>query len=466
MLAELGRGGMGRVLLASGPDGRLVAVKQVLSGIVEDEGFRARFAREVSASRTVSGAYTAAVVDADPHAAVPWLASVFVVGPSLKEALEATGPLPEQAALRLAAGLATALAGIHAAGVVHRDLKPANVLLAEDGPRVVDFGIARAADADGGRGDLTRTGWLVGSPGFASPEQAEGGELGPASDVFSLGIVLAVARSGVSPFAGSSTLQTLNNVVSGEPDLAKVPGRLRPIVAACLAKDPAARPTPARILELVGSLAPSVRPWPEAVHGMITAQRERVTALVSPGAETVVQTTQPQPVAWNAPPGGRPRMAVPQGAGASFPQRPRANAPAAAIAGSLGLATAAMQVWFAIVNIQLGGPPSEWMGLTWTNILGGFAAALCLAATAALIFARMPAGAWTLCGLSALLFVAVFVSPLLRGETFAHQLHFVFSFHKANGTAVGLTVIGCLLTTTTAAVAARLRSPTQSPRGS
>ncbi|MFD8500206.1 serine/threonine-protein kinase [Amycolatopsis sp. NPDC059657] len=366
VLGELGRGGMGRVLLASGQDGRLVAVKQVLTEALADEGFRARFAREVAASRKVSGAYTAAVVAADPQAAVPWLASVFVPGPSLREALEAAGPLPEESVLRLAAGLATALGGIHEAGLVHRDLKPSNVLLTDDGPRVVDFGIARAAE--GGRGELTRTGWLVGTPGFASPEQAEGGELGPASDVFSLGSVLAAACSGASPFAGSSTLRTLNNVVSNQPDLTEVPGRLRPIIAQCLAKDPAARPTPARILEMVGSLAPSVRPWPAAVHGMITAQRDRVAALVAAPARlgaadgdawpTVVQPTRPRPAPpapWPAPPSAGREPNYPQdglaspggavggpvwGGAGSFTRRPMANAAASAIAGSLGLVTA------------------------------------------------------------------------------------------------------------------------------
>lgn len=494
VLAELGRGGMGRVLLASGPDGRLVAVKQVLAEALADEGFRARFTREVAASRTVSGAYTAAVVDADPQAAAPWLASVFVPGPSLREALDVCGPLPEESALRLAAGLATALAGIHQAGLVHRDLKPSNVLLTEDGPRVVDFGIARAADADGGRGELTRTGWLVGSPGFASPEQAEGGELGPASDVFSLGSVLAAACSGASPFAGSSTLRTLNNVVSGEPDLSVVPGRLRPIVAACLAKDPAARPAPAQVVEMIGALAPSVRPWPDAVHAMITAQRHQVAALVTDTAQlggaggddgpTVVQPTRlrPAPLApgqvppsagWGpnyprdglASQGGPPRTVVGGPAprrGAGFvTRRPMANAAAAAIAGALGLATAGMQVWFAMDSIEVSGPLDEWSSLAWSNVIGGFIAAVGLLVTAAFTFARMIGGAWTLCVLCALLVAAVFVSPLARGADFGAQLDWAFGFHKANGVATGLTVIGGFLTAIAAAIAASVRS---SPR--
>lgn len=171
LLAELGSGGMGRVLLGAGPDGRLVAVKQVHARFADDDGFRARFRREVAASRKVSGAYTAAVMDADAEAPTPWLASVFVAGPSLGAAVEALGTLPEETVRRLAAGLVTALAEIHRAGLIHRDLKPDNVLLAEGGVRVIDFGIARAAER-GTDTRLTQTGWMIGSPASMSPEQA------------------------------------------------------------------------------------------------------------------------------------------------------------------------------------------------------------------------------------------------------------------------------------------------------
>jgi hypothetical protein len=282
VLGKLGEGGMGRVWLGCGPDGRLVAVKQVHAQFAMDPGFRARFRREVDASRAVSGAYTASVVDADPEAEVPWLASVFVPGPSLRQTLDSAGPLPEEAVLRLAAGLAAGLADIHRAGLVHRDVKPSNVLLAPDGPRVIDFGIARAADGEGGRGQLTRSGWLVGSPGFVSPEQAEGRELAPASDVFSLGSVLAAACAGNSPFAGSSTVRTLSNIVQGEPDLGRVPGRLLLIVQACLAKDPAARPTPAEVLAMAGPQPPAAEPWPEAVRQQIAVQRDWLAWLSGP----------------------------------------------------------------------------------------------------------------------------------------------------------------------------------------
>jgi eukaryotic-like serine/threonine-protein kinase len=287
LIAELGRGGMGRVLLGAGPDGRLVAVKQVRTPFVEDEGFVARFRREVAVSRKVSGAYTAAVIDADVAGPVPWLASVYVPGPSLQQAVDMAGTLPEQSVLRLAAGLAAALVEIHVAGLVHRDLKPSNVLLAADGPRVIDFGIARAVDGEGT--ELTHSGWLIGSPGFMSPEQAEGHELTAASDVFSLGSVLVMACSGASPFAGSSTPRTLYNVVHTEPDLGAVPAEVRRIAELCLAKDPAARPTPAELLAVIGGLEPSATPWPAAVHRLIELQQAEVVRLLEqrPAADLI-----------------------------------------------------------------------------------------------------------------------------------------------------------------------------------
>ncbi|CAM5651189.1 Serine/threonine-protein kinase PknD [Streptomyces alboniger] len=277
-IAELGRGGMGRVLLSSAPDGRLVALKQVHPQLVADDGFRARFRREVAASRKVSGAHTSAVVDADADAAEPWLTSEFVPGPSLQEAVTAVGALPEASVLRMAAGLAAALTDIHRAGLVHRDLKPSNVLLADDGPRVIDFGIARAADSADGT-ELTHSGWLVGSPGFMSPEQAKGLPPGPAGDVFSLGAVLFMACTGRGPFTGPGMPQTLYNVVHTEPDLSGLPATVRPLVARCLAKDPEERPTPAQLLADVARVAPSTRPWPTEVHELIAAQQTEIARL-------------------------------------------------------------------------------------------------------------------------------------------------------------------------------------------
>ena len=182
---RLGSGGMGRVYLGRSPGGRNVAIKVIRSDLAESPDFRARFAREVSAARKVSGIFTAPVVDADLEGPVPWLATAYVAGPSLADAVADRGPMPAALVLRLAAGLAEGLAAIHSVGVVHRDLKPANVLLAEDGPRLIDFGISRSMETSA----LTRTGMVVGSPGFMSPEQAEGRDIGPPSDIFSLGAV-------------------------------------------------------------------------------------------------------------------------------------------------------------------------------------------------------------------------------------------------------------------------------------
>lgn len=277
-IAELGRGGMGRVLLSSAPDGRLVALKQVGAQFVEDEGFRARFRREVEASRKVSGAYTSAIIDADADAPEPWLTSVFVPGPSLQQAVTAVGALPEESVLRMTAGLTSALNDIHRVGLVHRDLKPSNVLLADDGPRVIDFGIARAADSDG-KSELTTAGWLVGSPGFMSPEQAEGAALDSASDIFSLGTVLVMACTGACPFTGPSLPQTLYNVVHTHPDLSGLPAKVRPIAARCLAKDPADRPSAAELRDSLGTLAPAPRPWPLEIHELIAEQQAEIARL-------------------------------------------------------------------------------------------------------------------------------------------------------------------------------------------
>ncbi|MFG2991327.1 serine/threonine-protein kinase [Streptomyces sp. NPDC048257] len=285
------------MLLCVGPDGRLVAVKQVLAHFADDAGFRARFRREVAASRKVSGAYTAAVMDADPDAPTPWLASVFVAGPSLGAVVKKDGVLDGAVVHRLAAGLASALAEIHRAGLIHRDLKPDNVLLTEDGVRVIDLGIARATEAESeGDTGLTRTGWVIGSPAFMSPEQAESKSLTPASDVFSLGSVLVMAVTGTSPFAGTSTLRTLYDVVHSTPDLSAVPAGLRAIVERCLAKDPAARPTPAQLLELLGPVAPAGRQWPPGVYRMLAAQRADIDRLFAgPAADTVVMPPEPEP---------------------------------------------------------------------------------------------------------------------------------------------------------------------------
>lgn len=265
MVAVIGQGGMGRVLLGQAPTGRLVAVKQIHRHLAKDGEFRARFRREVEASSQVTGAYTAAVVDSDTESDNPWLATEYIPGPSLKTVIDETGPLSLGGLRLLAAGLASALIEIHRAGLIHRDLKPANVLIATDGPRVIDFGIARALEGDA---QLTATGSVIGSPSFMSPEQAMGQPLTPAADVFSVGAILTMAATGESPFSGTATPQILYNVMHSAPDTSRVPVPLRDIVERCLAKDPDQRPTPERLLEAAGRL--EAEPvWPGAVRDVI-----------------------------------------------------------------------------------------------------------------------------------------------------------------------------------------------------
>jgi hypothetical protein len=259
LLKRLGSGGMGRVFLGRSPGGRLVAVKVIRSELAANPDFRARFAQEVAAARRVSGLYTAPVVDADPDAAEPWLVTSYVDGPSLAGAIAAYGPMPATGVLALALALAEGLAAIHAVGVVHRDLKPSNVLLAADGPRIIDFGISRAVDAT----VMTQAGMVVGSPGFMSPEQANGNAAGPASDVFSLGTVLAYAGTGIGPFGTGSPEMLLYRVVHGSPALDNMPAPLRPVIERCMSKDPGQRPRPLDLLALLSDLAPGLPAWPD-----------------------------------------------------------------------------------------------------------------------------------------------------------------------------------------------------------
>ena len=252
---------MGRVFLGVSPGGRPVAVKAIRAELAVNPEFRARFGREVAAARRVSGVFTAQVVDADVDGPVAWMATAYVPGPSLAEAVDTHGPLPEASLLALAAGLAESLNAIHAAGVVHRDLKPSNVLLAEDGPRVIDFGISRAAEST----MLTQAGLVVGSPGFMSPEQATGYEVGPPSDVFNLGAVLAFAATGEGPFGTGTTAALLYRVVHGAPSLDLVPPTVRPLIEHCLAKDPRQRPTANGLLADVGAMQPGGNWLPDSL---------------------------------------------------------------------------------------------------------------------------------------------------------------------------------------------------------
>ncbi|MEV6138400.1 protein kinase [Nocardia sp. NPDC051990] len=249
LLGLLGAGGMGRVYLGRSTGGRTVAVKVIRPDLIGNE-FRERFRREVTAARRVGGKFTAPVLDADVDSTPPWLATGYVAGFSLTDAVEQFGTFNENTLLVLAHGLAEALIAVHGAGIVHRDLKPSNVLLAVDGPKVIDFGIARAAEDSA----LTTTGSVIGSPGFMCPEQVVGPTMGPEGDVFALGGVLAYAATGQGPFGGGETVQMLYRVVYEEPRLAAVPDRLRPLIAACLNKDVAARPTPHQLLDHLAGL--------------------------------------------------------------------------------------------------------------------------------------------------------------------------------------------------------------------
>ncbi|WP_082119740.1 serine/threonine-protein kinase [Saccharothrix sp. ST-888] len=243
--ARLGAGGMGRVYLSHTPGGRPVALKVVRPDLAEDPEFRQRFAQEVANARRIHGLYTAQVVDAGVDAAVPWLATAYVPGPSLQQVVQRYGPLPERTVLLLVAGIAEALQAIHGSGVVHRDLKPANVLIATDGPRVIDFGIARAADASA----LTATGLRIGSPAFMAPEQALGLTATSATDVFALGALAVHIAGGAPPFGDGPESVALYRAVHEEPDLTRVPAGLHELLRHCLAKQPEHRPTTAQVIE-------------------------------------------------------------------------------------------------------------------------------------------------------------------------------------------------------------------------
>ncbi|XVQ09829.1 protein kinase domain-containing protein [Spirillospora sp. CA-255316] len=246
LLARLGAGGMGVVYLGRSRGGRLVAVKVIRRRFTDDPAYRARFRREIGAARRVTGTFTAPVLDADPDAPDPWLVTAYLPGLTLRDAVTSHGPLPPDSARALAGGLAEALAAVHAAGVVHRDLKPANVMLTAGGPRVIDFGIARPEDGTA----VTRAGKSIGTPGFMSPEQVSGEDVEPASDVFTLGAVLAFAASGTEPFGTGSALSRNYRIETGRADLTALTDPwLRALVTDCLHHDPSHRPTAATLLD-------------------------------------------------------------------------------------------------------------------------------------------------------------------------------------------------------------------------
>jgi len=249
ILGRLGAGAMGQVYLGRSAAGRLVAVKTIKVELAEEPGFRTRFAQEVAAARRVSGVFTASVVEADSEADQPWLATAYIPAPSLSRLVRACGPLPTATVRWLAAGCAEALVSIHGAGLVHRDLKPSNVLVAPDGPRVIDFGVARAAE----RIELTAAHGAVGTPAYMAPEQArDTKEASVASDVYALGATLAYAATGHAPYQGDTAMDVLTRLATEPPDLSGLPDALTELVTACLQRVPRMRPTSSVVLATLG----------------------------------------------------------------------------------------------------------------------------------------------------------------------------------------------------------------------
>ncbi|MFE2010900.1 bifunctional serine/threonine-protein kinase/ABC transporter substrate-binding protein [Streptomyces sp. NPDC059491] len=293
LLGRLGAGGMGVVFLARAAGGTLAALKLIRAEHAADPGFRERFRREARAAERITGRWVVRVLGADPEAREPWLATEYVPGPSLAEAVALHGALPEPTVRALGARLASALVDMHEAGLVHRDVKPGNVLLALDGPRLIDFGIARSAGATA----LTATDAMIGTPGFLAPEQARvagAGEVGPASDVFSLGCVLAYALTGERPFGAGAVAAVVYRTVHEEPDLDDVPDTLLPLVTACLAKDPADRPTAAEVQAALGAADGPAGDWlPPGLPALIAQRSTRVLDL--PVAEPTLLTQEERP---------------------------------------------------------------------------------------------------------------------------------------------------------------------------
>ncbi|MCK7626275.1 PQQ-binding-like beta-propeller repeat protein [Streptomyces sp. RS10V-4] len=371
VLGRLGAGGMGLVYLARSASGRRVAIKTVRSELAEDQLFRVRFTREVEAARAVSGFYTAAVVDADPRAAVPWLATAYVPAPSLEEIVNECGPLPVQAVRWLAAGIAEALQSIHGAGLVHRDLKPSNVLVVEDGPRVIDFGIASGVSNT----RLTMTNVAVGTPAYMSPEQArDSRSVTGASDVFSLGSTLVFAATGHAPFHGANPVETVFMLLREGPDLAGLPEELRPLMESCMQMEAAQRPSPA---DLQSELAPhlfssgsddsgTASAWlPPGAVALIERRRGGGRGAAPQTTPRPAAAPRPEPAAVPPMPPAPPPQSAPAdgwpgrvgaGPGAHRPADPRSGAPAPV--GSSALPAAPPAPDGAAGPVRLGGSPA------------------------------------------------------------------------------------------------------------
>ncbi|MFF8680132.1 serine/threonine-protein kinase [Streptomyces sp. NPDC015237] len=298
LAARLGAGGMGRVYLSHTRGGRPVAIKVVRSELADDPTFRRRFGREITSARKVKGAYTAEVIDADAGGTPPWLATLYVPGPALSDVVARSGPLPVPAVLWLMAGVAEALQAVHGAGIVHRDLKPSNVLLASDGPRVIDFGISVAADSTA----HTATGTTMGTPQYMAPEQASGRGVTAATDIFSLGQTAAFAALGEPLYGDGPAVSVLYRIVHSEPDLSGLPQQLRPLMARCMAADPGERATAAEVVEWCrrelgrdaeAGVGPAV--WREVAGSEVTVPPPVPVPAAAPTAEYTGPWTAPQP---------------------------------------------------------------------------------------------------------------------------------------------------------------------------
>jgi protein kinase-like protein len=374
--ARLGAGGMGRVYLAFTPGGRPVALKVVRPEYGDDEDFRARFRHEIESARQVHGLYTAQVLDAGPDAIPPWLVTAYVPGPSLAQAVRDYGPMPAETVLLLMAGVAEALQAIHAAGVVHRDLKPSNVLLAPDGPRVIDFGIARAVEGTA----VTRTGMRVGSPQFMAPEQIAGRSVAPAIDVFALGSLATFAVLGRPPFGEGGEAAVMYRILNEPPDLGDCPEPLRGLLGRCLAKEPAERPGPGEIISTcrantAGKTLQIAQSWlPAGVAAILAEHAAPPAPPALPAAAGAQPPASGAPTAYPPPlPGAVPGVAVP---GAVMPG---AVVPGvAAAAGAMPPPAAGPAGTWAL---QPGGAPGG-RRLSRAAIVAGAATAVVIAAVA------------------------------------------------------------------------------------
>ncbi|KUP96493.1 WD40 repeat domain-containing serine/threonine protein kinase [Thermobifida cellulosilytica] len=356
LVGRLGAGGMGQVFLARSPGGRPVVVKVIRPEYAADREYRARFAREVEAARRVGGFHTAQVVDADPNADSPWMAAAYVPGPSLQQAVQQRGALDEHALRILAAGLIEGLAAIHSCGLVHRDFKPGNIILAADGPRIIDFGIARPTDAS----TMTLSGAVMGTLAYMSPEQIGGGQVGPPSDVFSLGSVLAFAATGQSPFAADGIGEVVMRIVSKPPELPQLPDDLRRLIHACWRQAPDERPTTADLLAQL-STAQTSHDWPPP--GLADLVNSETPGPASPpNLPNPPNPPKPPPAAM-----GPPRPYTP----AAPPNQPFHQGGEEGRFGPVPVQAAPPPVWFP----PAAQPPPRQRFFSWRGVLVGGAAA-------------------------------------------------------------------------------------------